>query len=218
MKITSLSILLTLVLFTITFAQSGDILTISENFDNDPGWENFNNRVDCSDCPEITQDFGWSATNNNGDGIGEIGGTIWRSTTPAYYAMPLGKPLTFKEPFSASGKISVKQAEKESFGFYLGFFNAERQGWRVWSSCGARIADMKHHDKARWHLDYKTGKAAGAILNPDLEIPGGGSVHTWQMKYEPDISVADYEWPHPTSSMSFQEATFSIDFHSRNSY
>ncbi|MFC2139817.1 hypothetical protein ACFLR4_04065 [Bacteroidota bacterium] len=182
---------------TLTYAQNKtDIITLSENFDNDPGWENFNNRVECSDCPEITQDFGWAPTNNNGDGIGEIGGTIYRSTTPAYYAMPLGKSLDFKEPFSASGKISVIAPEKEGFGFYLGFFNAERQGWRVWSSCGARIAAMKE-GKARWHLDYKTGKAAGAILNPDLEIPGDGSVHSWEMKYEPDISVADYEWPDP---------------------
>ncbi len=193
MKLKMTAILI-FVLFSSMLAQSSDINIITENFDEDPGWENFNNRVDCSDCPEITQDFGWAPTNNNGDGTGELGGTIWRSTTPAYYAMPLGKPLTFKEPFSASGKISVREAEKESFGFYLGFFNAERQGWRVWSSCGARIAAMKG-GKARWHLDYKTGQAAGAILNPDLEIPGDGSVHTWEMKYEPDITVADYEWP-----------------------
>lgn len=191
------TVIFLLLAFTLSSAQSNNkILSISENFDEDPGWENFNNKVECSDCPEITQDFGWAPTNNNGSGKGEIGGTIWKSTTPAFYAMPLGKPLSFTDAFSASGKISVKEADEESYGFYLGFFNSERQGWRVWSSCGARIAAMKG-GKARWHLDYKTGKASGAILNPDLEIPGDGSVHTWELKYEPDVSVADMSWKDP---------------------
>jgi hypothetical protein len=180
---------------------SNDIIFVSENFNDDPGWENFNNRVACSDCPEISQNFGWAPTNKTGSGVGEIGGTIWRSTTPAFYAMPLGKPLTFKDVFSASGKISVIAPEKEGFGFYFGFFNAERQGWRVWSSCGVRIGKMRKGIEpysdgiARFHLDYKTGKASGAILNPDLAIPGDGSIHEWELKYEPQISVADYEWP-----------------------
>jgi len=188
---------MSLVLCLVLYGQkSGDIIIINENFDRDPGWENVNNRVECSDCPEITQDFGWAPTNQNGSGSGEIGGTIWRSTTPAYYGMSLGKPLTFKDTFSASGKISVKEPSKEGFGFYFGFFGSERQGWRVWSSCGVRIGKMRG-GKARFHLDYKTGQASGAILNPDLEIPGDGSVHTWELKYEPDISVADYQWPDP---------------------
>ncbi len=192
-------------LITLSLALSAqsvkNIHLVTENFDTDPGWENFNNRVECTECPEIRQDFGWNPTNHNGDGIGEIGGTIWRSTTPAYYAMPFGTPLTFKDEFSASGKISVIAPEKEGFGFYLGFFNSERQGWRVWSSCGARLGEMKYwssddnNPMSRWHLDYKTGAGSGAILNPDLSIPGDGSVHTWELKYEPNISVADSEWP-----------------------
>jgi len=190
--------------FTLSTAQSNNkIISISENFDNDPGWENFNNRVECSDCPEITQDFGWSATNNNGDGTGEIGGTIWKSTTPAFYAMPIGKPLTFKDEFSASGKISIIAPSDEGFGFYFGFFNSERQGWRVWSSCGARIGKMEYNiggfpkGVAPFHLDYKTGAASGAILNPDLYISGDGSVHTWKLKYEPNVSVANMKWKDP---------------------
>ncbi|MFC2084361.1 hypothetical protein ACFLS9_04825 [Bacteroidota bacterium] len=175
---------------------SKDIITIAENFDEDPGWENVNNRIDCDDCPERMQDFGWAPTNHTGSGPGEIGGTIWKSTTPAYYALPLGTPLTFKDPFSASGKIAVIAPKEEGFGFYFGFFNHERQGWRVWSSCGVRIGKVKNRI-ARFHLDYKTGAANGAILNPDIEIACNGSVHTWELKYEPDISVADYKWLDP---------------------
>ena len=180
---------------------TNDIITEFENFDIDPGWENYNNRVSCTDCPEIHQDFGWRPTNHNGSGKGEIGGKIYRSTTPAYYAMPLGKPLTFMDSFSASGKLSIIAPEKEGFGFYFGFFNAERQGWRVWSSCGVRIGKLKKDiqsddvELGRFHLDYKTGEASGAILNPDLAIPADGSVHEWKLEYEPQITVADYAWP-----------------------
>jgi hypothetical protein len=167
---------------------------ITQNFDQDPGWEGVNNRVVCNDCPDIEQNFGWTSTNHNGDGTGEISGTIWRSTTPAYYAMPLG-PLSFKDKFSASGKLSLIAPEKEGVGFYIGFFNAERQGWRVWSSCGFRMSPVKQNH-ARFHLDYKTGKNKGAILNPDIVIPCDGSVHTWELSYEPDALIKD-SWPDP---------------------
>lgn len=176
-------------------AQSNSkILTIKENFDNDPKWEGVNNRVEGIDCPTITQNFGWLPSNKTGSGPGEIGGIIWRSTTPAFYAMPINKPLSFKDPFSASGKIAVIVPPEGGVGFYIGFFNAERQGWRVWSSCGFRIGDMEN-GRTRFFLDYKTGRASGAILNPDLEIQGNGSVHTWELKYDPNMSVAKEKWP-----------------------
>ncbi|MFC1549994.1 hypothetical protein ACFL46_01735 [Candidatus Neomarinimicrobiota bacterium] len=202
--------------FSLVGQHHDEIIVVSESFDEDPGWENVNNRVICDDCPEITQNFGWAPTNNNGSGIGEIGGTIWRSTTPSFYAMPLGDPLTFKDKFSASGKISIIAPKDEGFGFYFGFFNAERQGWRVWSSCGVRIGKIKKGIEpytegiGRFHLDYKTGKASGAILNPDLAIPGDGSVHEWELKYEPHITVADYDWPDPRIPDLFPEGKTNI--------
>jgi len=173
---------------------SKSITEIFENFDEDPGWEGYNNRVTCGDCPSITQDFGWRSTNFSGSGPGEIGGIIWRSTTPAYYAMPVG-PFSFKDKLSASGKIAVKATADEAFGFYIGFFNSERQGWRVWSSCGFRIGEVLFN-RARFYLDYKTGEAAGAILNPDLEIPLNGSIHTWELVYDPNARISD-TWPDP---------------------
>jgi len=146
----------------------GKIVEVYQNFGKDPGWEGVNNRVKCENCPVITQSFGWAPTNRTGSGPGEISRTIWRSATPAYYAMPLG-PLSFKDKFSASGKIAVIAPLEEGFGFYIGFFNSECQGWRVWPSCGFRIGKIVD-GKVRFHLDYKTGKDKGAILNPDLEI------------------------------------------------
>jgi len=177
------------------FAQSNSqIIAIHEHCDNDPQWEGLNNRVEGSDCPIITQDFGWAPTNKTGFGLGEIGGIIWRSTTPSYYAMPINKLLSFKDPFSASGQLAVIVPPEGGVGFYIGFFNAERQGWRVWSSCGFRIGDMENGN-GRFYLDYKTGKACGAILNPDLGISGNGSIHAWELMYDPHASVADEQWP-----------------------
>ncbi len=174
--------------------QQNPIVTIHQDFSQDPGWEGMNNRVQCQNCPTITQDFGWKPTNHNGDGIGEIGGIIWKSTTPAYYAMPIG-PFSFKDKLTASGKIAAIAPPEEGFGFYIGFFNSERQGWRVWSSFGFRIGEVIH-GRARFHLDYKTGRAAGAILNPDIEIPCDGSVHRWKLTYEPEATVVE-SWPDP---------------------
>lgn len=180
--------------FNISIAQKSEISKVNQDFSEDPGWEGYNNRIDCEDCPEINQNFGWTNTNHNKTGQGEISGTIWKSTTPAYYAMPIG-PFTFKDKFSASGKLSVIAPLKEGWGFYIGFFNAERQGWRVWSSCGFRMGPEKE-GHMRFHLDYKTGQGAGAILNPDIIIPTDGSVHDWEILYEPEVGVGE-TWPHP---------------------
>jgi len=188
--------LISIVLMFNLFAQDYNpaLQTIFQNFDEDPGWLGINNRVVCNDCPTITQDFGWLPTDHMGSGPGEIGGVIWKSTTPAYYAMPIG-PFSFKDKFSASGKLSLIAPEKEAEGFYIGFFNDERQGWRVWSSFGFRMGAVKL-GRARFHLDYKTGQNKGAILNPDIIIPCDGSVHDWELSYDPDATVGD-SWPDP---------------------
>jgi len=187
-------IIIFLILILNLSAQNSDlkIETIHQNFDDDPGWIGVNNRVACNDCPTITQDFGWLSTDHTGSGPGEIGGVIWKSTTPAYYAMPIG-PFSFKDKFSASGKLALIAPENEGEGFYIGFFNDERQGWRVWSSFGFRTGAVKMNH-ARFHLDYKTGTNKGAILNPDIIIPCDGSVHDWELTYDPDATVGD-SWP-----------------------
>ena len=201
LSIVSIALLLS---FNLYSQDQNKIRTVTENFDKDPGWENNNNRIECTGCRIVNQDFGWSATNHNGSGKGEIGGTIWRSTTPAYYAMPIGKPLNFRDTFSASGKLSVIDPPREGYGFYIGFFNPKYQAWRVWPSCGFRIGKMEE-GKARFFLDYKTGTDAGAILNPDLAISGDGSVHTWELKYEPNKGVSKSDWPDPLISKIIKE-------------
>jgi len=39
-------------------SDQGKIELIHQNFDEDPGWDNYHNRIICNDCPLIVQDFG----------------------------------------------------------------------------------------------------------------------------------------------------------------
>jgi len=154
----------------------------TERFDRDPGWDNSKNRCEASNPPTVKQDFGWSP--------GRIGGTVWKSTTPAWYGMPLSRPLSFKDAFSASGKIAVT---RDSFGkgvAYLGFFNHERQGWRPWSSLAMRLVDKG--DKAFIYVDYMTGQWAAGAAEMELAIPTDGSEHTWWMTYDPNATRAPW--------------------------
>src|SRR5687767_975708 len=121
---------------TVSAARADECVQVKQDFSADPGWETMNNRVEATKPPTIKQDFGWSATSHTtgSSGVkGEIGGKIWRSRTIAYYALPLGKPLTFRDKFSASGKVVLMPTDKTG-GAYIGFFNHARQEWRPWNS------------------------------------------------------------------------------------
>jgi hypothetical protein len=170
------------------------LIQVKQDFSGDPGWENMNNRIEPTDPPTVSQDFGWSATNHLGAGTGELGGEIWRSRTIAYYAMPLGKPLTFKDRFSASGKIMLMPCEKTG-GAYIGFFNHERQEWRPWSSMAWRLGDYPRG--AELHMDYMTATWMANGVRLPVILPADGSVHSWRMSYDPDATINPDSWPHP---------------------
>src|SRR5437870_4566056 len=93
------------------FGQEG-LVQVHQDFSQDPGWEWKNNRIVAEDPPTIKQDFGWTPTDHSGPGTGEtggtgeIGGTVWLSRTPAYYALPLNRPLSFNDKFSFSCRIA----------------------------------------------------------------------------------------------------------------
>src|SRR5262245_20677213 len=64
----------------------GQTVLKTERFDNDPGWDGHNNCVVPKLVKTVHQGCGYRTTNFAGKEKGEIGGTIWRSATPAYYA------------------------------------------------------------------------------------------------------------------------------------
>ena len=88
----SLPFSVVLILFAAT--ASGQLVEVREDFSKDPGWDHFQNRIVGTDMPQVVQDFGWRRTEHTGSGAGEIGGRVENSRRQAYYAMPLGRPLT----------------------------------------------------------------------------------------------------------------------------
>src|SRR5689334_22515179 len=116
-----------------TSAQTADPVQVHQDFFQDPGWQWKNNRIVAEDPPIIKQDFGWSPADHLGTGAGEIGGTVWLSRTAAWYALPINQPLSFKDKFSFSCRIAFMPGGGSGT-TYLGFFNHELQGWRVWNS------------------------------------------------------------------------------------
>src|SRR5207247_2175067 len=94
-----------------------------EHFDRDPGWEGSQNRVVPATIKNVQQDFDQRATNFAGKDKGEIGGTIWRSSTPASYADKIG-PKTLSDRLSASGTFALTASDGSS-GVFFGWFKAE---------------------------------------------------------------------------------------------
>lgn len=170
----------------------GDLLQVKQDFTQDPHWEGMNNRVIGDNCPTIHQDFGWTEVDKQGTGSGAISGTIWRSRTPAYYAMKVG-PFSFDNELSASGLVSVPPTNRMD-GFYFGFFNAARQEWRPWSSLAVRIGEIRSRNppSAEVIVDYMSQgwKAAGYTVGL-MQVDG--KPHRWHLKYEPNITVPN-EW------------------------
>lgn len=173
------------------------LVQVHQDFTTDPGWEGVNNRVVCESCPTVTQDFGWSPTNYSGGSGGEIGGTIVQSRTPAWYGMALGRPLSFRDRFSASGSIAIMPLEvtEPSGAAYLGFFNSSRQEWRPWNSMAIRIIYLSS-DRVTFGLDSMTALWNGHGYGTDILIPADGSPHRWRFAYDPDATPPE-EWPDP---------------------
>ncbi|MAT16359.1 MAG: hypothetical protein CMJ46_13940 [Planctomyces sp.] len=170
----------------ITAPVSGQLTQVEQNFSTDPGWNHYQNRIVGIEMPRVIQDFGWRNTNFTGTGPGEIGGRVDNSRRQAYYAIPLGRPLTFDDELSASGKLAVKHIGNRGVA-YIGFFISHRHTWRVWSSMGFRIWEEGRQGQIMFDWMSSDWQARGAetaiLLDPD------GAVHEWSFHYQPDAKV-----------------------------
>src|SRR2546430_1116464 len=79
----------------------------SQTFDADPGWDGLRNRSAPNPGPTVTQIFGFRSSSNAGGAAGELGGSIARTTTPAWYADVVSTPKTLNDLLTASGRISL---------------------------------------------------------------------------------------------------------------
>ncbi|MBX3176593.1 MAG: hypothetical protein KF886_04475 [Candidatus Hydrogenedentes bacterium] len=164
-----------------------------QDFSTDPGWDNYQNRVVGTNMPESIQDFGWRSTSHAAppNAPGEIGGNISNSRVPASYAMPLGRPLTFDDRISVSGRLALTEVGTRGVS-YFGFFNSRRHTWRVYSSMAIRL--WEERDVAQVMFDWMSSDWRGRFSETDILIPPDGSVHTFSFVYEPDARP-DPIWP-----------------------
>jgi hypothetical protein len=176
-----------------------------ERFDRDPGWDAARNRV-AKEPQEKRQDFGYQP-GEAGLKFGRIGGVVWRSILPAYYAKPLSTH-TLEDRFSASGTVALTQS-KTTVGYengstlFVGFFNHRAQGWRPINFVGFRLEGYNEPDGANVEIGYGTRRwtAGGAFVNTGggaqerkvrdldsrqlLRIAPDGKRHTWSLQYDP---------------------------------
>jgi len=169
----------------------GELVQVHEDFSEDPGWEGFNNRISAQDGPLVKQDFGWMADSPIPGTKGAIGGMIWSSTTPAWYALPFGRPFSFNDRLSASGQIAFDRKDLRGSA-YIGFFNHNRQEWRPWSSLAIRLSMADNN--ITMGIDYMSSQWGGQGYETDINIPADGSAHAWRLEYDPD-AVPPEQWP-----------------------
>ncbi len=169
------------------------VVQVRQDFSRDPGWIGFQNRMTCVDCPEVFQDFGWVPPDPSGASPGRIGGRICNSRYQAYYAMPLGKPLSFKDSFSASGKLTVTGLGLRGVG-YFGFFNEARHEWRIWSSMAIRV--WEEDMLGQIMVDWMSGTWMAGGFDTDIFVPTDGTTINWSLEYDPE-AIIDSTWKYP---------------------
>ena len=165
MRLPTLALGCALIQFFAVPTLCGQLVQVRQDFSRDPGWDHYQNRIVGTEMPKVVQDFGWRRTSHTGSGPGEIGGRVENSRRQAYYAMPLGKPLTFDDELSASGKLALRHIGLRGVG-YVGFFNSRRHTWRVWSSMAFRV--WEEDDLGPGHVRLDVERLAG---------PRGGDGH-----------------------------------------
>jgi hypothetical protein len=193
----------------------------TEHFDKDPGWEAFNNRVVPKLVKTVEQDFGYSATNFAGEEKGEIGGRVWRCSTPASYADKI--PVkTLNDKLTASGAFALT-ASSGSSGAFFGWFKAEQPGGGRQNTLGFRFAGEGGGARLTLQLVTGTNQACGTKVTPwivDKDKPKGqrkfrptsiknnGTRYTWTLAYDPQANEGNGQLQFTIRSNSSQPEEF----------
>ncbi len=165
----------------------------TEHFDRDPGWEGHQNRIVPKKVLMVKQDFGYSATHFAGQGAGEMGGTIQRTTTPATYAATLTPAKTLNDRLTASGSFAITSAQAGA-GLFFGFFNAQQPGGSGrpigslgmdmdFESKGGRIAVRMRTDGNKGCGTFLTSYLPGKYRPTPIKLDG--TRYHWTLDYDP---------------------------------
>jgi hypothetical protein len=156
--------ILALIISLVAIVRAADPALRFQNFDSDPQWESHNNRVPLKTPKKVAQNFGFTDTNFAGRAKGEVGGTIWRSSTSATYADRIA-PKTLNDSLSASGTFALT-ASSGSSGAFLGFFNSAQPEGSRQNSMGLRFAGEGSGARLTLQLVTATNQACGTKITP----------------------------------------------------
>jgi hypothetical protein len=181
----------------------------TERFDRDPRWDGKQNRSAPPRPPLVQREFGYSKSQHAGRAAGEIGGKVSQSIRPAYYGKVL-PTSTLEEPLSASGSLSIVEAQAimgwhTQGNLYVGWFSSDVNDliWRPRNFIGFRLQSSNEPDGALVELTYGTHawQAGGMFVNAAgggqerlvrelkssalLRIPPNGAKHAWSYLYDP---------------------------------
>jgi hypothetical protein len=197
----------------------------SESFDYDPGWEGYNNHIlEGKGAPVVKQDFGYSATHFAGKTTGEIGGSVQRAITTAYYADQMDRPLTLDNKLTASGSFAIT-ATQANAGVFFGWFDSRGPdgSGRPTGSLGMNFDFEKHGGRLAVRLIAGTNQACGTFITPFIPgkfrptpIHNDGTRYHWTMSYDPEANHGDGQFQYTVRSESqtpeeFEGKTFSVD-------
>ncbi|HEY2572636.1 MAG TPA: hypothetical protein VGH65_01160, partial [Verrucomicrobiaceae bacterium] len=168
----------------------------SEHFDQDPGWEEHNNRVTPRKSLSVKQDFGFSPTHFAGRSAGEMGGIVQRSTTPASYAASLAPAKSLDEKLSASGTFAITKSQPGA-GVFFGFFNSKQPGGsgRPIGSLGLNFDFEGQGGRLAVRLITASNQSCGTFITPYLPgkfrptpLKPEGTQYHWTLDYDPDAA------------------------------
>jgi hypothetical protein len=173
-------------------AESAEPRIVRQQFAADPLWEGFRNRLAPKQPLWVRQDFGFRATGHAGGArAGEIGGFVQRSSTAAFYAMPI-EPRSLDDRLTASGRVAVRSADSSS-GVLVGWFKAPPPSWRTPNSLafrldgnGAKFWVFYEYGTSRWRTGGGGAFEGDAYQRtPTPPFPADGKPHDWRLDYDP---------------------------------
>jgi hypothetical protein len=179
----------------------------TESFNHDPNWDGHNNRVEMKAPKTVAQDFGYRDSNFAGAAKGEIGGTIWRSSSRASYADAI-EPKTLNDRLSASGTFALTNSSGSSGIFFGWFKNDSAEGGRQ-STLGIHLAGEGSGGRITLQLVTASNQACGTKVTPwvvdktktraegrkyrPTEVRNDGTRYTWTLGYDPAANNGDGE-------------------------
>ena len=157
-----------------------------EDFSVDPSWEAIGCMTTFEDrIIRPLNDYGYSGTELAGGARGEIGGTIWRTEEPSYYADRVA-PLTLRDQLTASGKVVLLNGASDA-GVHVGWFQAGEHPNEDYTPHKNVLGVLIEGPSRSGHFFSPTYKnTAGESRRTDgPKILPDGKPHRWSLRYEP---------------------------------